>query len=150
MIARNHDRLQCIVIGLQLGRAGLEAVGVDDEGDHVDILLVRQAARLALGHGGRDAGEQLGHIMVQPMGQPFVARQLRHRLLAAQIGLVAHRAILIIDRLAALGLIGGENAIARGFAGRRRIGGEGAVRRETDTQDRREYRNCRLSHDHTD
>ena len=57
MSSRNRDRLQCVAVGLQFGRAGLEPVGVD-EGDRVDILVVGERARLALGHCGRDAGEQ--------------------------------------------------------------------------------------------
>src|SRR5262245_16210719 len=55
LLAGDLDALQRLGVLGDLGLAGREAVGIEQEGDEVAIFIRRQAAALALRHGGGDA-----------------------------------------------------------------------------------------------
>ena len=126
----------------KFGRAGLGAVGLQDEGDQAGIGFGIQAARLAVGHRGADGVVKIGGGALAPGRDERLAGQRQRIAFAREIGLVAAHAVCRIGGAPGLGLGRGER--------RRRLGQAHASEQSGARRHKRHNRYGRLpknSHD---
>src|SRR5260370_13962009 len=114
LIRLKANVFQCFRL-LQLCFAGGKLVHVQNVRQDIGLFLDRDFSRFAFGHGKTNFVEQFAHRQAVPALQELLAREGWSIFMSGELVTVTGGTFAIIERFAALGLLGGVDAIPHGM-----------------------------------